>query len=276
MLSLPMTDRSPRSELLVPETAVVPGGPFLMGSDDGEEDERPAHLMDLDEFRIGVQPITNAEYARFVRERGHRPPGLHELPLVVRAGSGDRQDVFRRTSEPYVWRNGEPPRERLDHPVTLVAWDDAAAYCAWLSTVTGRTFRLPTEAEWEKACRGGLRGQRYPWGERFENAMVNFLDEPANRDARGTTPCRAFPSNGYGLFDMAGNVWEWVKDWYAPDTYAAPHRSNPSGPASGRLRVVRGGGWLSADVRMLRCSHRHKVPADTYTYAVGFRVVAAG
>ena len=276
MLSLPMIGRSSRSELLIPELAVVPGGPFLMGSDDGEEDERPAHLVDVDEFHIGVQPITNAEYARFVRESGHRPPGLHDLPLVVRAGTGDREDVFRRTSEPYVWRDGEPPRERLDHPVTLVAWDDAAAYCTWLSTVTGRTFRLPTEAEWEKACRGGSRGQCYPWGERFENAMVNFLDEPANRDAHGTTPCRTFPSNGYGLFDMAGNVWEWVNDWYAPDVYGAPDRSNPSGPASGRLRIVRGGGWLSADVRMLRCSHRHKVPPDTYTYAIGFRVVAAG
>ena len=258
-----------------PEMATIPAGPFMMGSDDGDEDERPAHIVNLDEFQIGVQPVTNAEYARFVRESGHRAPSVHELPLVVTAGDGEREDVFRRTSEPYAWRDGQPPRERLDHPVTMVRWEDAVAYCTWLSAATAREFRLPTEAEWEKACRGGLRGQRYPWGERFDRAMVNFLEEPGNRARHGTLPCRAFPPNGYGIFDIVGNVWEWVQDWYAAEAYAAMPRSNPAGPGGGRLRLVRGGGWLSADVRMLRCSHRHKVPPDTYSYSIGFRVAAS-
>jgi len=159
--------------------------------------------------------------------------------------------------------------------VTLVRWEDATAYCQWLSTVAGRSFRLPSEAEWEKACRGGRPGERYPWGERFDQSKVNFLEEPAQRGKNGTTPCRAYPPNGYGLFDIAGNVWEWVQDWYAADAYTPEVRSNPPGPEQGRLRIIRGGGWSSADVRMLRCSHRHKVPPDTYSYAIGFRVASS-
>jgi formylglycine-generating enzyme len=265
----------PRHQLLVPEMTTIPAGPFMMGSDDGDADERPAHVVDVAEFRVGVQPVTNAEYARFVRESGHRAPSVDALPLVVTAGSGEREEVFRRTSEPYAWNGGQPPRERLDHPVTMVRWDDAMAYCDWLSSATGGRFRLPTEAEWEKTCRGGLRGQRYPWGERFDQSMVNFLEEPANRAKHGTTPCRGYPCNGYGVFDIVGNVWEWVHDWYAADAYSSQRRSNPPGPATGSLRIVRGGGWLSADVRMLRCSHRHKVPPDTYSYAIGFRVASS-
>jgi formylglycine-generating enzyme required for sulfatase activity len=261
-------------ERMIPELVTIPAGPFTMGSEDGEEDEKPPHLVGLEEFRIAVQPVTNGEYARFVRESGHREPSIHELPVVVSAGGADREEVFRRTAAPYVWPNRQPPRERMDHPVSLVRWEDATAYCQWLSTVSGQRFRLPSEAEWEKACRGGRRGERYPWGERFDRSKVNFLDEPANRGTQGTTPCRAYPANGYGIFDMAGNVWEWVQDWYAPDAYTATVRSNPSGPEHGRLRIVRGGGWLSADVRMLRCSHRHKVPPDTYSYAIGFRVAS--
>jgi formylglycine-generating enzyme required for sulfatase activity len=259
----------------MPELVTIPAGPFTMGSKDGEEDERPPHLVELDSFRIGVQPVTNGEYARFVQESGHREPAVHELPLVVRAGDAERVETFRRTGESYAWGGGEPPRERLDHPVTLVRWEDAAAYCAWLSVVSGRPFRLPTEAEWEKACRGGLREERYPWGERFDQSKVNFLEEPAHRERHGTTPCRVYPPNGYGIFDMAGNVWEWVQDWYAADAYTSAKRTNPPGPGPGRLRIVRGGGWLSADVRMLRCSHRHKVPPDTYSYAIGFRVASS-
>lgn len=258
----------------LPETVLIPAGDFDMGSEDGEEDERPVHRVTLDEFSIGVQPVTNAEYARFVRATGHRAPAVYELPLVVTAGAGEREDAFRKQSIAYAWPASEPPRERLDHPVTLVRWQDAVAYCAWLSENSGRTFRLPTEAEWEKAARGGLKGRRYPWGDRFDQTKANFLVDPSLRGEHSTTPCRLYPANDYGLFDTAGNVWEWVYDWYAPDAYAASPRTNPTGPADGRLRLVRGGAWLVADVRMLRCSHRHKVPPDTYSYAVGFRVAA--
>jgi formylglycine-generating enzyme required for sulfatase activity len=260
---------------LIPELALVPSGDFLMGSDDAEGDERPVHRVHLDDFYVGVQPVTNEEFARFVRDTGHRVPAVYELPIVVTAGGADRERTFRQTSVPYVWADFDPPRDRADHPVTLVRYDDAAAYCAWLSSMTERPFRLPTEAEWEKAARGGAESKRYPWGDRLDRNTANFLDDPAQKSSHGTSPCRQYPANGYGLYDMAGNVWEWVQDWYDPGYYVASPERNPQGPPRGSLRIVRGGGWLVADVRMLSCSHRHKVPPDTYSYAIGFRVACS-
>ena len=246
-----------------------------MGSEDAEEDERPVHRVHVDEFLMGVRPVTNAEYSLFTRETGYRSPAIYELPIVVTAGGAERERTFRQVGTPYVWEDGHPSIDRSDHPVTLVRYDDAVAYCAWLAASTGKTFRLPTEAEWEKAARGGAESKRYPWGDRLDRNMSNFLVDPALKATHGTTPCRAYPKNGYGLFDMAGNVWEWVQDWYDPQYYAAQAARNPAGPSSGHLRIVRGGSWLVADVRMLSCSHRHKVPPDTYSYAIGFRVACS-
>jgi formylglycine-generating enzyme required for sulfatase activity len=258
---------------LLPNLALIPAGEFVMGSDTGDEDERPIHRVHLDEFLMSVHPVTNAEYARFVRATNHRVPDVHELPLVVVAGGADRERQFRDTAGPYVWVNNQPPAERVLHPVTLVRWDDAVAYCKWLSSESGRTLRLPTEAEWEKAARGGLEANRYPWGDRLDRHLANFLADPALRARHGTSAIGAYPPNGHSLHDMAGNVWEWVNDWYDPHYYASAPFDNPQGPPDGQLRVLRGGSWLSADVRMLSCSHRHKVPPDTYSYGIGFRIV---
>jgi len=258
---------------LLPELALIPGGEFVMGSDDGEEDERPSHPVYIDEFLISIHPISNAEYARFVRESGHRAPAIYDLPLVVTAGGRERERLFRATGQPYIWVDGEPPADRALHPVALVRWDDAVAYCAWLSSETGRAVRLPTEAEWEKAARGGLERRRYPWGDRVDRNMANFLTDPTLKALHGTTRCGSYPPNAYGLYDMAGNVWEWVQDWYDPHYYSKGQFDNPVGPPNGQLRIVRGGSWLVADVRMLSCSHRHKVPPDTYSYGIGFRIV---
>lgn len=256
----------------LPEAARIPASQFMMGSEDGDDDERPAHRVFVDEFNLAAHPVTNREYARFLRATGHRPPGVHELPLLVTAGGRDRERAFRQLAAPYVWRDGEPPAGRLDHPVTLVRFDDALAYCAWLASVTERPIRLPTEAEWEKAARGGFAGMRYPWGDQLDPARANYLPDPSLRAMHGTKPARSYPPNPYGLYDMAGNVWQWVADWYRPDYYRASPPGNPRGPASGRLRIVRGGSWVSADPRLLTCSHRHKVPDDTYSYSIGFRV----
>jgi formylglycine-generating enzyme required for sulfatase activity len=174
-----------------------------------------------------------------------------------------------------VWEEGHPLTDRADHPVTLTRYDDAVAYCAWLSATTGKAFRLPTEAEWEKAARGGAESKRYPWGDRLDRNMANFLVDPALKATHGTTPCRSYPPNAFGLFDMAGNVWEWVYDWYDARYYGTAGARNPTGPPVGHLRLLRGGSWLVADVRMLSCSHRHKVPPDTYSYAIGFRVACS-
>ncbi len=261
---------------LVPELALIPAGEFLMGSDDAEEDERPVHRVHLDDFFIAIQPVTNAEYARFVSDTGHRAPAIYEVPVVVKAGGAERERSFRHIGGRYVWEDGHPAMERADHPVTLLRYEDAAAYCAWLSAKTGKSFRLPTEAEWEKAARGGAESKRYPWGERLDRNMANFLVDPTLKSTHGTTPCRTYPPNGFGLYDVAGNVWEWVHDWYDARYYALPDARNPVGPPIGHLRLVRGGSWLVADVRMLTCSHRHKVPPDTYSYAIGFRVACTG
>jgi formylglycine-generating enzyme len=258
-----------------PELALIPGGEFLMGSDDAEDDERPVHRVHIDDVFLAVQPVTNAEYARFVSETGHRSPAIYELPVVVKAGGLERERSFRHVGSPYVWEDGHPSTERSDHPVTLVRYDDALAYCAWLSASTGKSFRLPTEAEWEKGARGGIESKRYPWGDRLDRNMANFLVDPALKATHGTTPCRSYPPNGLGLYDMAGNVWEWVYDWYDARYYGTAAARNPSGPPVGQLRLVRGGSWLVADVRMLSCSHRHKVPPDTYSYAIGFRVACS-
>jgi len=260
---------------LAPELALIPAGEFLMGSEDAEDDERPVHRVHVDDFFLGVQPVTNGEYARFVSETGHRSPAIYELPVVVKAGGLDRERTFRTVGSPYVCEDGHPSSERADHPVTLVRHDDAVAYCAWLSASTARSFRLPTEAEWEKAARGGAESKRYPWGDRLDRNMANFLVDPALKATQGTTPCRSYPPNGYGLYDMAGNVWEWINDWYDARYYGSEDTRNPGGPSIGHLRLVRGGSWLVADVRMLSCSHRHKVPPDTYSYAIGFRVACS-
>lgn len=246
-----------------------------MGAADGEVDERPAHAVHVDEFLISVRPVSNEEYARFVRATSYRAPAIYDLPLVVTAGGQERERTFRAIGRPYIWLEGEPPPDRLRHPVTLVRWDDAAAYCAWLSAATGRDVRLPTEAQWERAARGGIEGMRYPWGDGLEGNLANFLADPSLKALHGTTPCGSYPPNPYGLYDMAGNVWEWVADWYDPRYYGTSPFENPAGPPFGQLRLVRGGSWLVNDARLLACSHRHKVPPDTYSYGIGFRVVCA-
>ena len=156
--------------------------------------------------------------------------------------------------------------------MTLVTHADAVAYCVWLGTRLGRPVRLPTEAEWERAARGGAEHQRYPWGDEIDPSRSNFLPDTALKRMRGTRPVGTFPPNGYGLHDMTGNVWEWVADWYAPDAYATLGDTNPGGPVQGTMRVLRGGSWVTHDVLQLRCAYRHKVPPDTYAYSIGFRV----
>ena len=240
-----------------------------MGADDGEEDQRPQHLAFVDAFHLSVHPITNQQYAEFVRATGHPAPAVRDLPLVV---TPPQELAFRELAVPYVWRGGELPADRLRHPVTLITFLDAMAYCAWLGARLSLPVRIPTETEWERAARGDLDGCRYPWGDDIDPSRANFLPDPGLKRYRGTRPVGSFAPNGFSLYDMAGNVWEWVADWYAADIYRTSDRRNPCGPAHGALRVVRGGSWVTHDVDQLRCSHRQKVPPDTYAYSIGFRV----
>ena len=257
------------SDAVYPQVARIPSGEFTMGADDGEEGERPAHRVFLDEFCVGIYPVTNDQYAAFVRDAKHRVPAVRELPRIV---TGDQEQSFRELAAPYVWRAGDPPRDRGNHPVTLITFEDAAAYCQWLAQKTGLPVRLPTEAEWERAARGGADGAKYPWGDELDPARANYLADPTSKQLRGTLAVGSYPANSYNVFDVIGNVWEWVADWYQQDAYADRLRHNPAGPPDGTLRVLRGGAWVVHDPRMLRVSYRHKVPPDTYAYSIGFRI----
>ena len=251
------------------QVARIAAGEFVMGAEDGEEDERPPHRAYIDEFYIGLHPVTNAEYAPFVRETGHPSPAHRALPLMV---SGAFEAEFRTLAAAYYWNDGTPPEGRGDHPVTLVGYEDAVAYCGWLATKTSNPVRLPTEAEWARAARGGLVGKRYPWGDTLDLTRAHFLPSASVKEECGTAPVQSYPPNGFQVYDMAGNVWEWVSDWYGSSYYGRSQYLNPQGPDTGLMRIVRGGGWVNSDGRYLRCAYRHKVPPDSYAYSIGFRV----
>jgi formylglycine-generating enzyme required for sulfatase activity len=256
-------------EELVPRFVRIPAGEFGMGADDGDEDERPVRRVHVPAFHVSAHTITEEQYAEFVRATGHPAPAVRDLPRVVTAAD---ETAFREIASAYAWRSGEPSRERRRHPVTLIGFGDAVAYGAWLSTQLGLSIRLPTEAEWERAARGGLENRRYPWGDGIDPSRANFLPDPSLKRHAGTKPVGSYAPNGFDLYDMSGNVWEWVSDWYRSDAYRDGSLRNPRGLGEAALRLVRGGAWVTHDVSQLRCAHRHKVPTDTYAYSIGFRV----
>jgi eukaryotic-like serine/threonine-protein kinase len=212
----------------------VPSGKFLMGSEDGASDEQPVHTVYVDAFWMDQTEVTSIQFETFWKQ-------------VNYDGSTCGGD---------------------DDPVACVSWIDAQAYCQW----AGR--RLPTEAEWEKAARGGLEEAVYPWGDQSpicDDGAANGAHY-ANCDFE-TVPVKSFAPNGYGLYDMAGNVWEWVDDWYGENYYQSSPSSNPQGPSlpiSGEYRVLRGGSWLD-DAWNLRSSYRYKFNPNKGYSGLGFR-----
>jgi iron(II)-dependent oxidoreductase len=215
-----------------------------MGSEVGFPNEQPVHQVHLDAFYIGKHPVTNSQYARFVQETGHRIPSLDD-PRAAQ----DNWDGEQRTY----------PSGRGDYPVVVVSWHDASAYCAWAGG------RLPTEAEWEKAARGGVEAKLYPWGDTIDPSRANY-DNPA-----GTTPVGSYPPNGYRLYDLAGNVWEWVADWYEAKYYAVSPEMNPTGPVHGSVRVLRGGASLLF-AQFCRVAYRFRNGPDFRFPLIGFRL----
>lgn len=193
------------------ELVLVPAGPFMMGSENGGDDEKPVHEVHLDACYIGKHPVTNAQYGDFLEATGHDEP----------EGCGSE------FSGP-------------DRPVVGVSWHDAVAFCRWLSKQTGEDWRLPTEAEWEKAARG-TDGREYPWGDQQPSSRYCSFDEQVGHTSDvGSYPAGVSP---YGCHDMAGNVWEWCADRYGEDYYRKSPDRNPTGPSSGGSRVLRGGSW---------------------------------
>jgi formylglycine-generating enzyme required for sulfatase activity len=218
----------------------VPGGLFLMGSEIGQENERPPHRVWVDGFGIAKYPVTNREYRIFAEQtQAPVPPFWSEAMF----------------SDP-------------DQPVVGVTWHDATAYCGWLSQRSAKTFRLPSEAEWERAARGKREGALYPWG-----------DEPpsvrpyAGYDVKSGGPDRvgANEPNDFGLYDMSEGVHEWCNDYYAYDYYRYSPERNPQGPDSGQRRVSRGGSWRHR-IKFSRCAARSSLPPDFKYADYGFRI----
>jgi len=246
-----------------PQTVPVPAGPFLMGSTDEQvaavvadglaqkvaDRERPQHTVTLSEYRIGKYPVTNLEYQAFVQAAGHTPP-RH-------------------------WEGDQYPQDKGNHPVVYVSWEDATAYCRWLAEATGKPYRLPTEAEWEKAARGD-DGRIYPWGNDWDKDRLNSAEGKIN----DTTPVGQFSPEGdspYGAADMAGNVWEWCADWFDEKEYArraGQEVTDPQSPAQGSSRVLRGGSIIH-DLRRVRSAARLGNYPNLRSWDYGFRVAAS-
>ncbi|MBO0745511.1 MAG: formylglycine-generating enzyme family protein [Candidatus Dormibacteraeota bacterium] len=273
------------------------GGTFLMGSDAGEghpgDGEAPVREVTLRPFKIDPVTVTNADFAAFVKRTGY----------VTEAERLGWSFVFWQFLEPEIalgaervpsvpwwvgvrgatWRAPEGPGtsigDRQHHPVVHVSWNDAMAYCAW------RGARLPTEAEWEYASRGGLEQRRYPWGNELTPGGAHrcniwqghFPDRNTGEDGYvGTAPVRAFSPNRFGLYNTSGNVWEWCADWFSPDFHRTGSRTDPTGPPLGSARVLRGGSYLChrSYCNRYRVAARTSNTPDTSTGHMGFRCAA--
>jgi len=286
-------DVTPGPSPITDGMVLLPGGTFLMGSNDPggypADGEGPVRLVGLNPFWIDCTAVTNASFGAFVQATGYVTEAEKygwsfvfagflpdELP-PTRAVSGA---PWWRIVHAASWRHPEGPHanieDRQDHPVVHVSWNDARAYCRWA------VRRLPAEAEWEYAARGGLAQRRYPWGDALtpdgqhrmnvwqgKFPMVNTLED----GYLGTAPVDAFLPNGYGLYNMTGNVWEWCADWFHPTFKVTGPRRNPRGPRSGTHRVMRGGSYLchASYCYRYRVAARSASTPSTSTGNLGFR-----
>jgi sulfatase modifying factor 1 len=226
-------------EALSPELVRVPAGWFQMGSATGQDNEKPVHRVWVDEFFLAACQVTNTEYARF----------LHATGLVA----------------PPFWE--QPEFRHPQQPVVGVSWFEAVRYCEWLSKSIGQNYRLPSEAEWERAARGGREGALYPWGDRQPQSLPGY----ASRWQSGPESVGLAEPNCFGLFNMCDNVHEWCSDWYDAAYYGISPDRNPPGPDAGERRASRGGSWRH-HVKVSRCAARSSIPPGFQYADYGFRV----
>jgi formylglycine-generating enzyme len=275
----------------------IPGGEFLMGANDADgwlaDGEGPVRAITLQPFLIDACGVTNEQFNAFVNATGYETEAegfgwsfVFELFLTAKQLSQVTQRVAGSEwwcrIDGATWRHpegaGSNIKRRWDHPVVHLSWNDARAYAQWIGK------RLPTEAEWECAARGGLVQQRFPWGQELTPEGRHrcniwqgvFPTQNTAEDGHvGTAPVKSFKPNGYGLYNVSGNIWEWCHDWFSPDFHVTGPRTDPTGPPTGQRRVVRGGSYL--------CHHsycnRYRVAArtantpDSSTGNTGFRCV---
>ncbi len=251
----------------------VDGGSFLMGSKDGgssdgeHSDEMPVHTVKLGAFYIGRYEVTVEQFWKFIQATGYKTTAELKGWSYIWAGNAWKK-VKGVTWEHDITGARRTSRE-WDHPVVHVSWYDAARYCMWMSEQSGRQYRLPTEAEWEYAARGGGKNVS-AYSDTSIDAVAWYKD-----NAGGTThPVGSMMPNAFGLYDMQGNVWEWCSDWYNSDYYQESPSENPSGPAAGSFRVLRGGSWGSGG-SLCRVSARGLRPPDNRNSLTGFRVAVS-
>jgi formylglycine-generating enzyme required for sulfatase activity len=241
----------------------IPPGKFKMGSDDGADNEKPPHEVDLDGYWIGKTEVTNAQYVEFLNDsKIDHKNGCQGKPCI----DTDKESEYSHIKGTKGNYHVVPAYEK--HPVIKVSWYGAIEYCKWLSKKTGLKFDLPTEAQWEKAARGQDK-RKYPWGSREPDKNLANFDGNIGK----TTPVGSYPAGAspYGLLDMAGNVWEWCSDRYAANYYKNSPPKNPEGPNSGSYRVVRGGSWYDG-ARDLRCANRSGYGPSGRGSGLGFRL----
>ncbi|HEY5286036.1 MAG TPA: formylglycine-generating enzyme family protein [Solirubrobacteraceae bacterium] len=274
----------------------VPGGRFLMGSEEPfaypKDGEGPVHDVLLRPFMIDRYAVSNDRFAAFADVTGYVSDAERWGWSFVFAGllpddfpptHSVADAPWWRQVEGAQWRHPEGPHsdlvDRGKHPVVQVSHNDALAYCEWAGV------RLPSEAEWEFAARGGLAGYAFPWGDELKPGGEHWMNVwqgefPTHNTAEdgylGTAPVDSFPANGYGLHNMTGNVWEWTSDWFDPGSYRVSSVENPSGPSSGERRVTRGGSYIchASYCRRYRVSARSANMPDDATGNIGFRVAA--
>lgn len=235
-----MNDENPTAAPITePRRVQIAAGWFSMGSCSGQAVEGPVHRVWVDSFAIAATQVTVAEYARFL-------------------------DATQRVPPPF-W--GDPNFFHPRQPVVAVSWFDATAYCAWLAAMTGSPYRLPTEAEWERAARGGAEEMDFPWGNQPPESRPAYH----SRWKTGPEPVGQSQPNAYGLSEMCENVHEWCSDWFAADYYAVSPDRNPQGPETGQRKASRGGSWRH-QIKISRCSARSSIPPEFKYADYGFRV----
>lgn len=249
------------------EYLLVPAGSFQMGDNfhEGDARELPVHTVELDAYFIGKYPVTNGEFKKFRDDPGYDDPKFWPDGRVV---PKDQSPVWGRTG-------GVPGKE--NYPVAAITWDQAVAYCRWLSAKTGHEYRLPTEAEWEKAARGTDQ-RRYPWGNDLDPSYASYKEKPLNfvgfydGAKRGDLQTHSNASP-YGAFDMEGGVFEWCSDWYSPNYYAFSPRKNPGGPSEGAYRVLRGASQYEEPWELRAANRSSGAPSNQNHHFLGFRCV---
>ncbi|MGD0696694.1 MAG: SUMF1/EgtB/PvdO family nonheme iron enzyme [Terriglobia bacterium] len=221
----------------------IPAGEFLMGCEKGQDEERPVHRVWVDAFEMAVYQVRNRDYSGFMEATGH--------------------------PQPKQWNDAD--FSHPDQPVVGVNWIETVKYCEWLTQLTGRRHRLPTEAEWERAARGGREGFLYVWGDEPPQARPEYLRRWGG-EVKGPLPVGEGAPNAFGLHDIGENVHEWCADWFDKDYYSRAPARNPRGPESGVRRASRGGSWRH-QIKVSRCAARSSIPPTLQYADYGFRVV---